>query len=260
MNNFKFNGEFSWEIIEHIPKVYEAHLNKALNKSVGCCKTKPFYFFTNKHEEILEGRQSGGGSNSLYDYNYDISSNKFPQYKEYYSLLAQKIGISFDKPLVIINNKSVEEWGRSTNINRIEIEDLSAIVDFHKNFYIFYIRGEVGSSFPDNTSNIKFEDKEFMSNFKNVYTDKFLEKEWGLDFNTTQLICHSLSEKHFSVAGGNAVLASLFGGKNFIFGNSEEVKNRLVWHTDSYLSKISNTKIIGVEKTTDLEKTLNEYK
>ena len=97
-----------------------------------------------------------------------------------------------------------------------------------------------------------------MSNFKNVYTDKFLEKQWGLDFNTTQLICHSLSEKHFSVAGGNAVLASLFGGTNFIFGNSPEGKSRLVCHTNSYLSKISNTKIIGIEKTKDLTKTLNE--
>jgi hypothetical protein len=86
---------------------------------------------------------------------------------------------------------------------------------------------------------------------------KIYKKKWDVDFNTMQLIAHSLSEKHFSAAGGNAVLASFFGGINIVATKSPEVLSRPVWSEGSYLENISNCKIFSFDSKTQLQQILS---
>jgi len=263
--NIAFDGEFSWEILLHIPLVYEAHLNGLLGETRSTSGTKPFYYFSDNHVDNSPPADCGGKlhyQGGSYDYDYeeifakefDLSNFKFPPYKEHYSNLARSKNIHFSKPVVAINNKSLEEWGYGQEAqNRIEIEELEAIVKHYHDHDIIYIRANVGVDFPDTQRSIPFNDKEYMRTFENVYVDEDLSKEWNTDFNTTQLIAHSLAEKHFSVAGGNAFICAFFGGTHTIKrADIRAVNERPVWHTDSYLKNITGSKVIGVTNRKEL--------
>ena len=90
-----------------------------------------------------------------------------------------------------------------------------------------------------------------MRSFSNVSVDEDLMEEWDVDFNTMQLIAHSVSNRFFSVGGGNAFISSLFGGVNTILTVHGPVGycNRGVWKTGSYLTHFSGAEIIGVKNS-----------
>tara|TARA_A100001515_G_scaffold63397_1_gene50224 strand:+ start:264 stop:1163 length:900 start_codon:yes stop_codon:yes gene_type:complete len=287
-DEISFSGEFSWEILFAVPHAYKSHLNGKLLSTCSFEGAEPFYYFSDNHK-VRNGRRTCGffmtpnikvetkrtkpiGSGSDYDLIYthdlDISNMVFPPYKNYYSSIAKNKKIKFDNPLLVINNKSLKQERKLTYLDRIELEELTAIVESHSDHDIVYIRsasdepasglgwGIKGAIADRGQPYIPFADKELMRKFSNVYTDNQLMQEWSVDFNTMQLIAHSLSDKHISVAGGNAILASYFGGINVIVSKHPKTINRKVFSTDSYLKNINGSKIIGATNTSEMLKGL----
>ena len=71
---------------------------------------------------------------------------------------------------------------------------------------------------------------------------------------------HATSSKHISVSGGNACLASYFGGDLIIYdaGTNNSSNSRPIWKSNSWLNKLSGSNIIGVNSNEKLKNILNE--
>lgn len=263
MARYSFNGEFSWEILYGVAEAYQLHLSNKLDETNCVQGTQPFYYFSKNHKEEQtrkHGPYKGPSYGAIYKYDMDINNLVFPPYKEYYSQKAQKLGLSSDKPVIVINNKSCIEHQHTRAVNRIELDELELIADRCKDFKIFYLRPYNQKSFPDpHQPSISFEDKEFIKRFSNFESDDQLIEKYRLPFNEVQLLCHSLADHHISVAGGNAILASHFGGVNLVVGKCNKVDARPVWHSDSYLKNISGSIIKRVKHISDYPQLLREH-
>lgn len=277
MSEIRFHGEFSWEMLFAVSHAYKAYLDGELSSTRGCGSTKPFYYFSDNHKENLKRRsghfmtptikvekrinnshkQTVLDYHAIYEHDLDISNLVFPPYKDYYLAKAKSLGIKFDNPVLVINNKSAAQWGQRAIIDRIELEELSAVVQEFSDHDIIYIRPIEGIHYVDNQGDIPFKDMELMREFPNVYVYDDLMRAWSVDFNVMQLICHSLSDKHLSVAGGNAILASHFGGINVVVSKHKESLNRGIWQTDSYLKNISGSTIVSATNTSQILAGLN---
>ena len=80
-------------------------------------------------------------------------------------------------------------------------------------------------------------------------------KDHNYGFNEAQCVILANSNKHISVSGGTAVLSSLFKGDNIIYTSDIELNRNLergVWKTDSWLKRLSGSKIYGITNYTDL--------
>jgi len=224
-------------------------------------ETAPFYYFCSNVTELDEGRASmnsyGNPYHDIYKHDLNISQvHPFPPYKEHYSEVAREMGIHNTKPAILINNKSGIEHS-SEGGNRFPLDCLEMIVNHYKDRQIYYIRPQPHLLPKDSWTEVVFEDKDFMRGFSNVSVDEDLMEEWDVNFNTMQLIAHSLSNTFFSAAGGNAFMSSLFGGTNTIFTDPiEPFCSRGVWKTDSYLKDFSGAKIIGVSNSEELRENL----
>ena len=197
----------------------------------------------------------GVGYHDYYKHDTKLQNVSFPDFKGHFSELATKRGISelFKRPLCVINNKSTADYGITNKaVNRIEKDHLELICNLFSDTHdIVYFRPEftkhVDSGFViDDNKELHWDDKAWIKeNYPEVILDDFLlDKYTDLNYNELQCMIHSLSETHFSVPGGNAVLASYFGGTNIIIGYSGI--NRGIWNDDSHLSDISGSKIIGL--------------
>ena len=204
-----------------------------------------------------------------YDHDYKMEQVKFPNFKEHFSKMAIENNIDeafLEKPLCVINNKSTEDQGNMRASNRIEKDRLKFICDtFGDSHTIVYFRAEFNSKeklyefdkniykgkhsdrgyILDDSPQIEWDEKElFKEKYPDVILDNdLLDKYENFNYNEIQCMIHSLSETHFSVPGGSAVLVSYFGGTNIIM--SECASNRGIWKTDSHLKLISGSNIIG---------------
>ena len=206
-----------------------------------------------------------------YDHDYKMEQVKFPNFKEHFSKMAIENNIDeafLEKPLCVINNKSTEEQGEMNRaLNRIEKDKLKFICDtFGDTHTVVYFRAEFNKKTSSNESDknifkgkhsergyvvddafqIEWDEKEWLKEkYPDVILDNdLLDKFKNFNYNEIQCMIHSLSETHFSVPGGTAVLASYFGGTNIIIG--EFVTSRGIWKNDSHLKLISGSNIIGL--------------
>ena len=85
-----------------------------------------------------------------------------------------------------------------------------------------------------------------------ILDEELIVKYPHLTYNELQLVAHSKSEKFISIGGGNAILCSLFSGENVIITKCAIGVKRQIWHSNSFLKKISNTKIYGSHNLEDL--------
>ena len=154
-----FSGEFSWEILFATAHAYKFHLDGELSSTYSFSGAEPFYYFSENHKIRSNRRRSGffmtpeiktetrltnsasskKGYGLIYTHDLDISGMVFPPYKDYYSRIAKEKQIKFDKPLLVINNKSLKE-GNSKQLDRIELEELRTVVKSHPDHDIVYIR------------------------------------------------------------------------------------------------------------------------
>jgi hypothetical protein len=255
-------SELTWILMKHVPRAYSAHLDGSL-ESTKCWKgSKPFFFFSKNHVEVNSG-VTYGDKGDIYDDNWELKGVA-PDYKSYYSPTSP---FTFDKPVMVVNNKFIIEWGQPP-VNFLNIDALRGICETFKDVYdIVYIRSNTNERgyWNDAQPSKPFNDYEVLRNeYGNDITfmnDMFTDFT-NLDYNTLQIYIHSLAVKFISVAGGNAVISSYFGGENIIYrnGNNARTNGRKVWHSNSKLSTLSNAKIIGVQSNDELTNELKLWK
>ena len=84
-----------------------------------------------------------------------------------------------------------------------------------------------------------------------------LQKEYNLDYNTTQMVLMSYCSHHISTQGGNSALAAYFGGENIIYGvKGYEVKHKSY---ETFFPKLSGQKIHHVQTYDELIKKVKNY-
>lgn len=238
--------EFTWDMIRALPRAYYYESNN-IPYQVNC---KPglssVYYFSKNINEF----------NRFDAYNDSISYNLEPPYyvesewtpppiKEYF-----KGKINFNKPVVVIQNKYSLEWLQGT-FNYFPIEILDKLFIYLKDKYdIVYIRptGNSKNYYKDENEIIQFNDYEFIKeNHPEVYTiEHFTNTYPDISYNTLQFMVEASSERHIAVSGGNACVASYFGGDVMIFDSPEgKGAGRGIWKTDSWLKLLSGANIFG---------------
>lgn len=252
-------SEFTWDLIEALPKAYYYHLNNIPFEVHSKIELQPVYYFVDKLKKSAFNYDHQQAD--IYDYEGPpyLNENWFPPpLKEFY-----QVDSSFEKPVIVINNKYSREWDKAPK-NYLTLEDLSVIFDELKDrFSIFYIRpeGKEKSYFNDENIILHFEDFEFIEeHHPYVVTSRELAALYPeLSFNILQCVILATADNHISVAGGNAVLSSYFSRKNIVICKCDVCISRKVWSTGSYLSKLSGSEIIGLSTIEDTLKEIRRW-
>ena len=245
--------EFTWDMIRALPKAYHHHL-KGDKVKVFC---KPglaeLYYFADEVEEV----ERFDAYNDSISYNkkapdYTKSEWTPPPLKDKY-----KKFITFDKPVVVIQNKYSLEWLEGT-YNYYPTKVLGELFAYLKEKYdIVYIRpkGDGTRYYKDQNEIQEFDDYEYIAKeHPYVYTiDKFLKLYPQFSYNIMQYALMGAADKHITVSGGNACLSAYFGGDVIIYDSPEgKGAGRGVWGTDSWLSKLAGANIIGMNNYKDI--------
>jgi len=251
------HSEFSWFVGEALPVIYGLFLKKHLEHLVCFEGSEPYLFFLPKDKYLISsGCEVGtlGGSppylgNPIYEKEYRSISPYWtpPPLKDFYK---DKIKFNFTKPLLIINNKLTDEWsGRPINcFHSNELERLLQILD--NKYAIGYIRalGNENGFCNDGSVMEKSNDFEIVrNNCSELVLIQDLMHDLRINFNLAQCLMHAQSDLHISSAGGNAILASYFGGKNIMIGRGQYFNDRKVWAEDSWLKNLSGSKMLHLD-------------
>jgi len=251
------HSEFSWFVGEALPVIYGLFLKKHLEYLVSFEGSEPYLFFLPKDKYLISsGCEVGtlGGSppylgNPIYEKEYKSISPYWtpPPLKDFYK---DKIKFNFTKPLLIINNKLTDEWsGRPINcFHSNELEKLLQILD--NKYAIGYIRalGNENGFCNDGSVMEKSNDFEIVrNNCSESVLIQDLMHDLRINFNLAQCLMHAQSDLHISSAGGNAILASYFGGKNIMIGRGQYFNDRKVWGEDSWLKNLSGSQMLHLD-------------
>lgn len=246
----EFN-EFTWDMVRGLPKSYH---EKTTNGSVKVrCKKNlsNIYYFADKIEEVdLLNRQNDNASYTKIGPEWAKNNWTPPPLKKYYNKKSKEVfknlGIKFSKPTVVIQNKYSLEWFGPPK-NFISVECIDHIISTLKSKYdIIYIRPKKDLTnyyFDDNTV-YDYNDYELI---KNKHPEVVCATDYDYNFNILQFCLCSTSEKHIAVSGGNACISAYFEGDVIILDKYCPSGKRPVWSTDSWLKRLSGSKIIGAE-------------
>lgn len=247
---FEFN-EFTWDMVRGLPKAYFFEKKKIkYNLFVKKGLSNTYFFSSNVYElDLFQDL------NPKETYKKEMPSfTNFqwepPPLKEIF----KDKNIKFEKEVIVIQNKFAIEWGKKP-YNYFDLDILEKLFIYLSNKYqIVYIRPESANKkgyFQDNNQILNFNDYGLIKDrFPHIFTLKdFMSKEDN--FNKLQFKIHANSSKHICVSGGNACIASYFGGEVLIFDSLEGIK-REIWETDSWLKNISGSKIIGFDNKNEI--------
>lgn len=254
-------NEFTWDMVRALPKVYH-HYSTGNPCDVRCKKGlaslyRPFCrdvteckgFSENNDPETYENARPSWTKKEWLP----------PPLKELW-----RGRLSFDKPVMVIQNKYSLEWGRQA-YNYFTLEVLEDLFEtFSDSHTIIYIRpkGRERNFYKDQNAILKFQDYRLIRQKyrKRVLTmGAFWWKLRGLDFNQRQFAIHACADKHLAVSGGNACIAAYFGGDLLIFDSKDShVSGRGVWKTDSWLKELSGSKVYGFDTLDELVRKAKE--
>lgn len=239
-------SEFTWDLIEALPKAYYYHINNIPFEVQSKLELQPIYYFVDnlKKSAFTYEQQEP----DIYDFDGPsyLQNDWFPPpLKDFY-----KVDTPFDKPVVAINNKYSREWDKAPR-NYLTIEDLDLIFNELKDRYtIAYIRpeGREKSYFNDENIILHFPDFEYIEkNHPEVVTSRELTRIYPeLSYNILQCVVLATADNHISVAGGNAVLSSYFARKNIVVCKCDVCISRKIWSSGSYLSKLAGSEVLGL--------------
>jgi len=255
----EFN-EFTWDMVRSLPFCYYYHFNKIDYQLEHKLNLSSLYYFVKNKKEINKFNDKNPHDTYCYEGPPFIRKNWLPPpiKKDFQGVL------NFQKPTLIVNNKYTKEWGRPPK-NFLSIQILDYIFSQYKNKYqILYIRPLNTNSkdyYVDENEILKFNDYELIKNkHPEVITIyDVLNNHADLSFNTAQFAMHATSSKHISVSGGNACLSAYFSGDLIIYdAGHKSNKSRPIWTSNSWLSKLSGSNIIGVHSNEQLKNILNE--
>lgn len=250
--NITSYSELTWILMHHVPRAYEAFLKGTLESTTSWKHSDPFFYFSPKHI-TTDARVTYTDSALVYNLDWTIPGTP-PPYRAQYE---KNDTFKYDKPVIVINNKYITEWGNPP-INYISVLDLDAILNvLIKKYTVIYIRseGDTVGYWNDSQKVHHLDDYLLLAEkYPMVITLKDIMRTSLVPYNELQMHAHSIADKFISVAGGNAVLSSYFGGTNVIWKNKDSARTcgRPIWNTGSHLSKLSGCEIIGTNTITDL--------
>jgi hypothetical protein len=242
-----------------LPYAYWHYLNGTLRSTSSFKDTAPLYFFSPHHTEHPGQRQwllDPEIPNSE-DHNFTYSYRRWAQVplKATYQ---SALHFGFNKPFVIISNKFNREW-ESAPVNFLSLEVLSQLFDrLTPHYTVVYNRPGADMIVVDHNDAQSFNDKAYL---RQHYPEVFLAEDLYArhrnavtSFNHFQLALYAQCERFISVQGGNSILASYFGGTNFVFQRKgqEIFFNEL----DTIYPRLAGTKCVGVNTYDDLLKSV----
>lgn len=254
----EFN-EFTWDMVRTLPHAYYYHINKIPYK-VNCKPSlSSLYFFVENKNEV--NRFNDQNDTSTYNFERPPFTKKEwlpPPLKEIF-----KGKFQFKKPVVVIQNKFTLEWQEGV-FNFFKVEFLEEVFKYLRDKYdIVYIRPESNTPnyYTDENKILEFDDyKVIEERHPYVITMKHLLKTHPkLDYNTLQYYTSASSSKHLTTSGGNACVASYFGGDVIIFDSPKgKGAGRGIWKTDSWLKDLGGAKILGFNDYESILKTIKD--
>jgi len=258
MKTIKELHEFTWDMIRGLPYSYYCYINKIDHKIIHKPGLESIYCFNSENKTS----QEFNSINDLSTYNYDRPDFTLKRWSPPPLKKIYKNKFTTTKPLVVIQNKYTYEWQQGI-FNFFSLEVLDQLFNLLKNKYnVVYIR-------PDGNSKGYFKDKNKIKQFKDyeliknnhpeiILFNDLLKKSPEIDYNILQFIVEANSEKHITVSGGNACVASYFGGDVIIYDSPNgHGANRGIWKTGSWLKLLSSANIYGVNDYSNL---LNKVK
>ena len=179
-----------------------------------------------------------------------------PDLKSHYKTKFNWVSLNFDKPLLIISNKYQEEW-KGEPVNYINLDSLKIIFELCRDkFHIIYNRPSSENITNDGTPQKVWGDWN-LAETMGITLMQSLQKEYGMDYNTTQVALLSHCDHHISTQGGNSALTAYFGGENIIYGvKGYEVKHKSY---ERFFPKLSGQKIYHVKTYDELIKKVESY-
>jgi hypothetical protein len=242
--NIDCNCEFGYELQLVIPYAYYLYKHNLLNKTTSSLMTKELYYFSKNHEEKYTKRMyktPNVPNKTPHIKHFTYDKYKPPPYKDIY----KNNYFVYNKPLLIIHNKFNIEWGKPP-INFINIKTLEEIFRLcSRKYKIIYLRPNNKNIIGDNSDIYNLNETSLL-NLYNIINANDLYKESKYkyhinNFNHFQLLIHSNCNHFISVQGGNAVVASYFGGTNIIYAKQgEELKYK---EYDNHYKKYSNCNV-----------------
>lgn len=233
------NAEFSIELVLAVPYAYWLHKNNLLEKTIGTTDTKPLYFFSENHEEVLMERtivnEEGlkGIPNTWIHHNpavsngrsgiLDFSQWEMPSFKEHY----KNNVFTYEKPILVISNKYAAEWGGKP-VNFLNIQTLYDLIDYLQDKYtLVYKRPRSTDYIPDQNemhyvgeiqavldTGEMISDYELCRRMDVIVFDDLLSQHPEMSYNEFQFKLFANCDNYISVQGGNSHICSLFGKTN----------------------------------------------
>lgn len=254
------NIEFGYELISVIP--YACYLNSIgqLEKTISGNDTECLYYFSPEHEINTAQRSYFNVKKvttpNIHIHTPELNTTKFlaPNYKKHFA----NDEFKFDKEIVIICNRHNTEWNTKP-INYFDLDTLKALFELLQDKYqVIYINVEGRPELYDNAPPESFGDFNLLKKYPkviNIHDLMIAYESCTGSFNTLQLMLFANCEKYITMNGGHAILASYFGGENFImskYGNpqahelNEKINSFYRWY-----DKFGNQRVIHVpdEKT-----------
>lgn len=260
-----YNGEFDQELRYVLPFAYWHYLNGTLKQTISCTDTKPFYFFSNDHQERYKKRIWEAG----YDY-YDVPnmthspSFSFTKWarvplKSHY----KNDRFVFDKPILVIANKYNIEWDKPP-VNFLDIPALDRIVSTYKSTYqIIYNRPLSTQIVLDNSEIMDLNEHSWLreTHPEVILMNDLFEQHRDMvqNFNHLQLMVYANCDRFISMHGGTAALASYFGGINIILSHPG---GGMEHHFNEYATifpALSGAKILHAKGVNDVFSFLQEH-
>ena len=148
------------------------------------------------------------------------------------------------------------EWNGGP-INYINLDLLKIIFELCRDkFHIIYNRPDSKNITNDGTPQMFYPDWNLAEDM-GITLMQSLQKEYGMDYNTTQMALLSHCDHHISTQGGNSALAAYFGGENIIYAvKGYEVKHKSY---ETFFPKLSGQKIHHVQTYDELIKKVKSY-
>ena len=217
-----YRGEFGPELSTVVPYAYYLFRNEMLGRVTTGKDMECFYFFAPSVDACYTER--------VYLTPNDRSSLGLPNPDEHKARLDLERWIApplratyrnqtfrWSKPTLVISNKFNREW-QGEPVNYIGLDELQTLFELLGNDYkIVYNRPLPDNVVSDNSDTHFLEDHDLVSNFSEITTMQDLHASHpDLTFNELQLRVYANCQNFISVQGGNAVLASYFGGVNVV--------------------------------------------
>jgi len=214
-----YGVEFGYELIAVIPFAYWHHLNGSLEETISCKDTRPLYYFSGNHKEILSGRHSKhvrtlmneGVIPNIYIHVEKLDKSMWvpPPYKEVYA------NDEFDFDVVVYNKYNVELGGKPANYYPPEVlDEIFTLLEGHN---VLYNHMTSSMGYDDKVASLELNEWDVVRSHGHVTTIQDVIDRTGYNYNEAQLKAYANADLFVTLQGGGSIFASYFGGTNIIY-------------------------------------------